>query len=85
MCVNHCLTRVSVSVSPRANQISSSHVNVNRKQYTQTKLSKIVGLVKFYRTEKLCLCGGLDEQCLQQSPSFNHWALVGTVEGSLVG
>lgn len=32
----------------------------------------------------MCLCGGLNERCLQQSPSFNHWALVGTVEGSLV-
>lgn len=56
MCLNHRLTRVSVSVSPRANQISSRHVSVNKKQYTQTKLSKIVGLVKFYRTEKLCVC-----------------------------
>lgn len=56
MCLNHHLTGVSVSVSPRANQISSKHVSVNKKQYTQTKLSKTVGLVEFYRTEKLGVC-----------------------------
>ena len=82
MCLNHHLTGVSVSVSPRANQISSKHVSVNKKQYTQTKLSKTVGLVD---REVMCLCGGLNERCLQQSPSFFHWALVGTVGGSLVG